>query len=522
MKIVSAADMREIDRITTEKYGVPSLTLMENAGGAVAEFVLGEYPRAERITVVCGKGNNGGDGFVAARKLHEAGKKVQVLLLADPAEVKGDAAAMLKRLPVTPIAIRSEEHLDPKLFQADLLVDAILGTGFKPPVSGLCRAAILCLRSARVPVAAVDIPSGVDSDATELSVEAALADAVVTFTAPKPAHVFAPLTRGPIVVAAIGTPEEAIVSSLGLEVVTVGDLRIIATPRPADAHKGSFGHALIFAGSLGKSGAAAMAGMAALMVGAGLSTVATPRSALANVAAFAPELMTEPLEETEAGTASGAALTGLLPLVKDKTVVTVGPGLSRHSATVWAMREFIRKCELPVVLDADGLNAFEGAVQELDSSKRPLVLTPHPGEMARLTGLKTAEIQQKRVEVASEFARRHKAIVVLKGFRTVIAEPGGKIWINVTGNAGMAKGGTGDVLTGMIAGLIAQHPTRIMEAVLAGVYLHGLAGDVAVQETGERSLLATNLLAAIPAAFRWVSEHAADKAVILRLRKSRF
>lgn len=522
MKIVTAAEMREIDRLTTEKYGVPSLTLMENAGSAVAEFVLSEHPRAECITVVCGKGNNGGDGFVAARKLHEAGKRVQVVLLADPGEVKGDAATMLKRLPAAPLAIRSEEQLDPKLFQADLLLDAILGAGFKPPVSGLYRAAIQRLQAARAPVVAVDIPSGVDSDATKCSSEATPADAVVTFTAPKPAHVFAPLTRGPVVVAFIGTPEEAIVSSLGLEVITTADLPIITTPRPADAHKGSFGHALIFGGSLGRSGAAAMAGMAALAVGAGLSTVATPRSALANVAAFAPELMTEPLEETEAGTASGAALTGLLPLLKDKTVVAVGPGLSRHSATVWAVREFLRKCDLPVVLDADGLNAFEGAVQELDGGKRALVLTPHPGEMGRLTALKTAEVQQKRVEIAREFARQHKAIVVLKGHRTVVAEPDGKAWINLTGNPGMAKGGTGDVLTGMIAGLVAQHPKRIMEAVLAGVYLHGLAGDIAVQQTGERSLLATSLLTAIPGAFRWVSEHCADEAVILSARKSRF
>jgi hydroxyethylthiazole kinase-like uncharacterized protein yjeF len=522
MKIVSAAEMREIDRITTEKYGVSSLTLMEKAGSAVADFVLGEYPQAERIVAVCGKGNNGGDGFVAARKLYEAGKKVQVLLLADPTEVKGDAATMLTRLPMSPVLMRSEDQLEPRLFQADLLLDAILGTGFKPPVRGVYQLAIQRLRTADTPVVAVDIPSGVDSDANELSVEAAPADAVVTFTAPKPAHGFAPLTRGPIWVARIGSPEEAVQSSLGLEVVTARDISIVSTPRPADAHKGSFGHALIFGGSLGKSGAAAMAGMATLVVGAGLSTVATPRSALAGVAAFAPELMTEPLDETEAGTASGAALTGLLALLKDKTVVAVGPGLSRHSATVWAVREFVRKCELPVVLDADGLNAFEGATQDLDGSRRPLVLTPHPGEMARLTGLKTAEIQQRRVEIAREFARRHNAIVVLKGHRTVIADPSGKTWINVTGNPGMAKGGTGDVLTGMISGLIAQQPSRITEAVLAAVYLHGLAGDIAVEQTGERSLLATNLLAAIPAAFRWVREHAADEAVILSLRKSPF
>src|SRR6266850_2381825 len=470
MKIVTAAEMREIDRITTEKYGLPSLTLMENAGSAVAQFVLEEYPDAKQITVVCGKGNNGGDGLVAARKLHEGGKQVSVLLLANPAELKGDAAEMLKRLPNPPVVVREPGELGrnlDRIGRSDLMIDAILGTGFRPPISELYRTAIDYLRSAGAPVVAVDIPSGVESDATNVQ-EPPWAEAVVTFTAPKPAHVFASIAKGAMVVAPIGSPEEAIQSSMGVEVVTPRELKVLRGRRPANANKGDFGHVLIFGGSLGKSGAAAMAGMASLKVGAGLATVATPRSALPNVAAFTPELMTEPLEETEAGTASGAALTNLLPLVKRKTVVAIGPGLSQHSATVWAVREFVRACTLPIVLDADGLNA----------------------------------------------------VVVLKGHRTVITEPGGKVWVNMTGNPGMAKGGTGDVLTGMIAGMIAQHPTSLIDAVLAAVYLHGLAGDLAVQKTGERSLMAIDLVSFLPDAFRWVSRNAGEAVTTLRLASS--
>src|SRR6266850_3124297 len=522
MKIVTAAEMREIDRITTEKYGLPSLTLMENAGSAVAQFVVEQYPDAQQITVVCGKGNNGGDGLVAARKLHEGGKQVSVLLLANPAELKGDAAEMLKRLPNPPVVVREPGELGrnlDRIGRSDLMIDAILGTGFRPPVSELYRTAIDYLRSAGAPVVAVDIPSGVESDATNVQ-EPPWAEAVVTFTAPKPAHVFASIAKGAMVLAPIGSPEEAIQSSMGIEVLTPRELKVLRGRRPANANKGDFGHVLIFGGSLGKSGAAAMAGMASLKVGAGLATVATPRSALPAVAAFTPELMTEPLEETEAGTASGAALTNLLPLVKRKTVVAIGPGLSQHSATVWAVREFVRACTLPIVLDADGLNAFEESSDDLNGSMRPLIITPHPGEMARLTKLTTAQVQERRIDIAREFATRHHAVVVLKGHRTVITEPGGKVWVNMTGNPGMAKGGTGDVLTGMIAGMIAQHPTSLIDAVLAAVYLHGLAGDLAVQKTGERSLMATDLVSFLPDAFRWVSQQAVETVTTLRLASS--
>ena len=513
MKIVTAAEMREIDRITTEKYGVPSLTLMENAGTAVAEFVRDEYPEAQLITVVCGKGNNGGDGFVAARKLHERGKKVTVFLLADPAELKGDAAEMFAKLPVKSIAIRSEDDLNRTLkrnevlegpyFEGDVLIDAILGTGFRPPVEGLYKQAIWAIRFSPAGIVSVDVPSGADADAFNIDRHAGAlinAGAVVTFTAAKPVHVFPELTSVPTVVADIGSPKEAVKSSLNLEVITA-NAPFILSARKRDANKGDFGHVLVFGGSVGKAGAPAMAGMAALRIGAGLATIATSESALSVVAGFAPELMTEPLDETENGTAAGSALTKLLPLSKKKTVVAVGPGLSRESATTWVIREFVRQCEAPLVLDADGLNAFEGAAEQLDGSKRPLVITPHPGEMARLAKLTTAEVQERRIEVAREFAVGHHCIVVLKGYRTLVAEPNGTVWVNTTGNPGMATGGTGDILTGMISGAIAQHPRQIVPAVTQAVFLHGLAGDLAAQEFGEQSLVATDLLTFLPKAF---------------------
>jgi NAD(P)H-hydrate epimerase len=504
MKVTTTEEMRQIDRVTSERHGVPSLTLMENAGTHVSDYVLLRYPRAQRICVVCGKGNNGGDGFVAARKLHEAGKKVDVLLLGDPAEVKGDAAAMLAKLPVAPVIIRNEAELtdgtrspSSPLERADVILDAILGTGFKPPVTGLFAAAIEFINALPVPVFAVDIPSGASADA--FAPEPHLrcrADAIVTFTAPRPAHVFADLTRGEIVVGQIGSPPEAIQSQLNLDVIAWPDIQSCFAPRAPDANKGSFGHVLTIGGSLGKSGAAAMAGMAALRAGAGLSTVATPRSVLPMVAGFAAELMTEPLAETEAGTISLSAIEygRLDAIVAGKTVLALGPGISRQADTVQFIRTIVAKYSQPLVIDADGLNAFEGSTEKLDGSTRPLVVTPHPGEMARLAGISTKQVQQDRIGVARGFARDHHCIVVLKGHRTLVAEPGGQVWVNMTGNPGMATGGTGDVLTGLIAGMIAQFPNDLVRAVCAAVWLHGYNGDEAARISGEHSIVATDIL----------------------------
>ena len=521
MKITTAAEMREIDRVTTERYSVPSLTLMENAGSAVARFILEHYPKANRIAVVCGKGNNGGDGFVVARELHRTGRVVELVLLAGPAEIQGDAAAMFRHLPIPAITVLSEQELQAEsarsLGHCDLIVDAILGTGFRPPVKELYAAAVSVINRSACPVVAVDIPSGADSDtmSSQQGDGIARADAIVTFTAPRPAHVFGNLTRGAIIVAPIGSPEEAIVSKLNLEVITPRDFAALLIPRPRDSNKGMYGHALIVGGSFGKSGAAAMAGMAALRAGVGLSTVATPRSVLTAVASFAAELMTEPLPETEVGSLSQAALQNgrFEQLASPMTVLAIGPGIGRHPDTAEFVRQLIPLVKVPLLVDADGLNAFQGKTELLDGNHRPLVLTPHPGEMSRLAGIPVKTVQADRLNVARRFAREHHLILVLKGDRTIVALPDGYAWVNPTGNPGMATGGTGDILTGMTAGIIGQLPNDVARATLAAVYLHGLAGNVGAETMGEHSLVATDLLASLPEAFRRATRGAKESTV---------
>jgi NAD(P)H-hydrate epimerase len=518
MRIVSAEEMRAIDRATSERFGVPSLALMENAGAAVADYVFSRHATAGRIVIFCGKGNNGGDGFVAARRLHDKGKNVQVILLADPADLRGDAAVMFGKLPGAAVVLRSSEELKSERvrpsMQGDLYLDAVLGTGFKPPVSGVYADAIAIMNASRIPVVAVDIPSGADADAMGPQLGTiARADAVVTFTAPRPAHVFSLLTSGPTVVADIGSPEEAIISALHLNVITARDIAPMIGPRPAESNKGNYGHVLVVGGSLGKSGSVAMAGMAALRTGAGLSTVATPTSVLGTVAGFHPELMTEPLLETDAGSISSGALNRIDELAKGKSALAIGPGISRDPETAALVRNMVARFELPMVVDADGLNAFEGRTNELNGKGRTLVITPHPGEMARLAGCTIAEVQKDRLGVARTFAREHDLIVVLKGHRTLVVQSGGEAWVNTTGNPGMATGGTGDILTGMVAGMIAQHQKDPLAAVLAAVHLHGFAGDVMRENVGEHSLVATDLLKGLAGAFRRTREMAEEKLV---------
>jgi hydroxyethylthiazole kinase-like uncharacterized protein yjeF len=518
MKIVSADEMRAIDRATSERFGVPSLTLMDNAGAAVADYVLSQHATAQSIVVFCGKGNNGGDGFVAARRLHERHRDVQVILLADPADLRGDAAIMFGKLPFPAIAVHSSEELKSeavrRALHGALYLDAVLGTGFKPPVSGVYADAIAIINASQNPVIAVDIPSGADADAMGPQAGTiARADSVVTFTAPRPAHLFSSLTTGSTFVADIGSPEEAIVSALHLNVITARDVAPLIRPRPADSNKGNYGHVLVVGGSLGKAGSVAMAGMAVLRAGAGLSTVATPRSALGTVAGFHPELMTEPLPETEAGTISTGARDRIEELAKGLSVLAIGPGISRDPQTAELVRGLVARLRLPIVLDADGLNAFEGRSGELNGKGRTLVITPHPGEMARLVGCSIADVQKDRLGVARKFAREHELIVVLKGHRTLVVRPDGEAWVNTTGNPGMATGGTGDILTGMVAGMIAQHSNDAFTAVLAAVHLHGLAGDVICERVGEHSLVATDLLQGLPEAFRRTQNAALEKFV---------
>lgn len=519
MKILTADQMQRIDRLTTERYGVPSLTLMENAGSGVIEFLVKHFDPLDQqtIAVFCGKGNNGGDGMVVARLLQEKGLSPRVLLLADPGALRGDAAVNYRRLTqagspeivASPTAWRSVKT---SLSNTTLIIDALLGTGLSKPLEGFLLEVVQDLNNA-FPGASrvsVDIPSGLSADSGELIGPCIHANATVTFTAPKHAHVFPPACEkaGEWRVHQIGTPREALENdpALFLTLTCREDVVWLTNKRKIDAHKGSYGHVLILAGSEGKAGAAAMCAKSALRSGAGLVTVATPKSSLPVVAAHGMEFMTEPLPETEEGSASAQVLASgqMDRLAEGKSVLAVGPGLGAAAETAQLVREVVNRSLLPVVLDADGLNAFAGRIQELQAANRVRVLTPHPGEMARLSGLKTTDVQSRRVEIARDFAINHKIYLVLKGARTLVASPDGSVAVNPTGNPGMATGGTGDCLTGIIAGLLAQFPGKAVGEVLAAaVYLHGLAGDFAAKKMGEASMVAGDLLDAIPRA--WLS-----------------
>lgn len=509
MKILTAEEMRATDLRTSKQFGVDSLTLMENAGDAVARFVLRQYGECRKITVVCGRGNNGGDGFVAARRLREAERDVTVVLLGDPGQIAGDARAMFDRLGLSPVVVRDASELESvrEVFhRSELIIDAVLGTGFKPPLRDLPAAVGKLISALKTPVIAIDLPSGWDADSRFADAEGGWrADAVVSFTAPKLAHVFGNLTRGPIVIADIGSPQEAVQSDTRL--TWAGESKSIAEqPRSVDGNKGKFGHVLVIGGAKGKAGAPSMASLAALRTGAGLVTAGIPESILPTVSRFAAELMTVPMIEGKQGGISSRNLEAgnLQPLLKGKTVIALGPGMGQEPETVEFVLGLLRETDLPLVIDADALNAIAGGhTNMLDGRGRAIVLTPHPGEMARLVGMSIAEVQSKREDVAREFATRHSVTLVLKGWRTLIAHPDGEISVNTSGNPGMAKGGSGDILTGIVAAMMAQHPHCIADAVNAAVYLHGLAADFAVREQDEHTLLATDTVAHLFRAFRF-------------------
>jgi NAD(P)H-hydrate epimerase len=520
MLILSAAEMKACDLATSENFGISPSRLMLSAADAVFRFVRLQFPFATRITVLCGRGNNGGDGLHTARLLAESGSQVTVLLLGDPSGLKGEPAEAWSLLVRNPGLVKTQIVLSPEDLEglrtsltADLILDAVLGTGFHPPLQGLPLAALEWLQRASAPILAVDLPSGWDADSSASTFAPAFpADAVLTFTAPKPAHVFGLLTRRwdqPIAVAPIGSPAQAVVSAQNL--LWAGDAKSLTeTLRPADSNKGSFGHVLVVGGSLGKSGAPAMAALAAMRSGAGLVTAAVPAPQLPLVASIAPELMTLPLLTDEYGQISPENLSPgrLNSLLNRITVLALGPGLgTTRQASDFALA-MLAASAIPIVADADALNALENHSGQLASLARDrfLVLTPHPGEMSRLTGRSIAEIQANRLQIAREFAVRLRLTLVLKGSRTIIAHPDGSVAVNTSGNPAMAKGGSGDLLTGIIAGLLAQYPDDPKRAVEAAVYLHGLAADFALRDHDQHTLLATDLLTYLPQAFRYLSQ----------------
>ncbi|MDI6711082.1 MAG: NAD(P)H-hydrate dehydratase [Bacillota bacterium] len=513
MRLVTSAEVRDIDRRATDEYGVPGLILMENAGrqvfAAAAETLGGESRLAGKLVVViCGRGNNGGDGFVAARHLLLRGVRVKLFLAADPQTVAGDARVNLEiwerfgQKMYTERDKNFHQALQLTLMQADLVIDALYGTGFKGVLKDRAAKVAEAVNASGRPVIAVDIPSGVDADTGAVRGPAVRAARTVTMGLPKPGLYLYPGAEytGEITVADISLPPPLL--SGGSRFLLTADLvREWLPPRSPQAHKGDFGRVLLVAGSRGMAGAARLAAAGALRAGAGLVTLAVPAGLQPVVAAGLTEAMTLGLPETVEGSLSLAAYDALAPSTALATVLALGPGLSTHPETVEVVRRLVQETSLPCVVDADGLNALALGALELRSRKgrAPLILTPHPGEMARLVGRPAGEVQADRTGTATRGAAEWNAVVVLKGARTVIAGPDGTTYLNPTGNPGMASGGMGDVLTGIIAGLLAQglDPLR---AAAAGVYLHGRAGDLAVAARGgePRGLLAGDLLAALP------------------------
>ncbi len=537
MKILTAQQMRDIDRLTVEKAGIPYATLMETAGSRVVEAILERYgPVAGKtFLVICGKGNNGGDGAVIARLLWMRGAKVNVCLYSKLEDSKGDPRANFEAVKELTNAGQGPDGREiffsdesksygpsgkteapfPYPNAPDFIVDALFGTGLSRPAQGAFEQVIEQinrLKSAphsRAQVIAADIPSGLPSDGSHPIGPHIKADLTVTFTAPKLGNVLPPncYANGELIVAAIGTPGW-VLDECPSNIFLVAEQQITAwltaSRRAPDAHKGAVGDVLLIAGSRGKTGAAALTAEAILRAGAGLVTVATSASAQALLVNQArPEVMTEALSETASGAIAAEALEQALQLANTRTVIAIGPGLSSHEDST---RRFVlamvqQRC-CPIVLDADGLNALAPWPESLrGSAELPIIITPHPGEMARLLNKTNAEVVADRIGNARELAVKQHLFVVLKGSRSIIAVPDGSVFVNPTGNAGMATAGSGDVLTGLLSGLLAQRPQGPLAAVIAGVYLHGLAGDLAAAQLGQRSLLASDITNHLSAAF---------------------
>jgi NAD(P)H-hydrate epimerase len=520
MRILNAAQMREVDRQTIEDIGIPSLVLMENAGRQVVSAIEAAYEsRLEgRVAVLCGRGNNGGDGFVVARTLLQRGIEAAVFVIGSVADIRGDARLnldILGRLGVTVVEVGDEQTWElhfSEISQCSLIVDAIFGTGLKAALGGMMETVVADVNASGIPIVSIDLPSGLSADTPQLIGDCIDASMTVTLATPKLSLVLPPgeAHAGDVVIADIGIPPDVVDGLDGprIELLTPEQMRSLVEPRAPDSHKGDFGRVTIIAGSRGKTGAAHLAAMGALKSGAGLVTVATPASSLPIVAAMAPEYMTEALVDTAGGSVAAAAVEAVLQLHHD--VVACGPGLGRDAAVAEFVRALVERATVPLVLDADALTVLaDDPAGLVGREERDIIITPHPGEMARLVGSSVEEVQANRIEVASNFAATRRLYVVLKGHRTIIATPEGHTFINPTGNPGMATGGTGDLLTGMIAAWLAQ----LLDAEAAcrlAVFLHGAAGDLAAQSVGQVAMTATDLLAHLSRALSRLTGKEAD------------
>lgn len=503
MRVLNTQQMREADRRTIDEIGIPAIVLMENAGRQAVAAMEAAFDdlASSRVGVLCGLGNNGGDGFVVARTLIQRGIETGVFLLGSVAEVRGDGRTNLEvlgRIGLTVVEITNAQDWElhfTEISECDVLVDAMLGTGFHGQLSGLLETVVADVNGLGVPVVAIDLPTGLSADSCEVDGEAIDASMTVTLAAPKIPLVLPPADThaGDLVIADIGIPHPVLDDVEGpyIELLTRDRMREIVPVRTPDSHKGDFGRVLLVAGSLGKTGAAHLAALGALRSGAGLVTIATPRSCVPIVAAMAAEYMTTPLEETASGTVDFSALDRVLDMPAD--VIAVGPGLGQDPSTAAFVHGLVERAGVPLVLDADALNAFAGEPERLMARDGvDVIITPHPGEMARLLNVSIEAVQHDRLRYASDFAAAHRVHVVLKGHRTLIAGPENRLFINLTGNAGMATGGTGDLLTGMIAAWFGQLLDAEAACKLA-VYLHGTAGDLAEADDGEVALLATDV-----------------------------
>jgi len=521
VKILSTRAMREVERIAIEELGVPGIVLMENAALGVVDAALAEVPEAESAVVFCGPGNNGGDGLAIARHLVVRGLQVVAVVATGGREYSGDAKVQFEiarkmggmglELRVLDANFEAAEELESAVADAgaDLVIDALFGTGLSRPLGRPFADLVRAINALELPTIAVDLPSGLDADRLDFPGPHITADLTVTFAALKLAHVFPPASEavGSVVIADLGIPMDLVEQADGdLYLLGGGDLAPLLGPRPLAAHKGDFGHLLLVAGGSGKSGAAVLAARAAVRAGAGLVTAAVPASILDAFEAASIETMSVALSTSPGGELGEPALELLEREAEGKQAVAVGPGLGSARGTAEVVRAFCLGVELPLVLDADGLNAFAGRIEALAGRSRPTVLTPHPGELARLLGVATADIVEDRLGSVRRAARQSGAIVILKGHLTLIADPEGGVYVNPTGNPGMATGGSGDVLTGLIAALLAQGLEPLAAAQL-GTFVHGMAGDSAAVAVGERSLAAGDLLGFVPSSFealaRW-------------------
>ena len=532
MKVVTAEEMREIDRKTIEECGILGVVLMERAGFVVASKIKELFGR-KSVIVLSGSGNNGGDGLVVARNLHNEGWDVKVFLTSRPEDLKGDALLQYKAAVKFGVEIKPINefllHYSSVLTRHSVIVDAILGTGLSKNIAGKLSEVISLINKSNIPIISVDIPSGISSDNGQVMGAAVRADYTVTFGLPKRGHFLYPGAEytGKLFVEDIGFPEELLkTEKLNIELLMKDYISALIPERNKYSHKGNYGHVLIVAGSRGKTGATLMAAKACLRCGAGLVTIGVPESLADIFQSRVTEEMTLILPDKGDGTLSVRASNKILEFLnKTGGMLAIGPGIGVSAETEKLMRTLIKNSEAPIVIDADGINSIKGGRGDFSKVKAPLILTPHPGEMARLLqqlappplppprGGRAREggkapnselltkIEKDRINTAISFAKETGTYLVLKGVPTIIAVPDGRAFINSTGNPGMATAGTGDVLTGMISGFLNQTPNPI-HACITGVYMHGLAGDMAASEKGQYSLIATDIIDKIPDAFR--------------------